>query len=259
LGGVAFLAGSALAGVGGAWASGVEPGDAVTPIGSTGGQINWTRGVVQGRGFAGPDLRAPSVTVGRIGAERAAREAASTSLCRALRAVPLEPGQNVGARQKGGPLGAKLDALCTTAARLADMKVFSDGAVEVLLEAPLSELWALAEAEGAASTTAPAATLLVSVPRGSKVAPGLQLRLVDEAGAALTAGRHDGVRYALTDAAAKRAVAGRSTAIRATKLSATGELVLRREEFTRAARDLGLPGAGGLRLVVIGDLDDKKR
>jgi hypothetical protein len=207
-------------------------------ISESSGRINWTQGTATGKGFAGPDLRAPSVTVSKLGAEKAAREAAATALCRLLRGALAEVASEDGLAPAAEP--PAVTEHCKARARAADLKVFSDGAVWIEAQARLEI--ALAAWQGHPAEPASAAargTLVITLPRSAAVVPRARVVLTGEDGQPLESPPGRIARYARTAAAARKLVSGTAHAVTALRLGPKGELVVTRAEHQKAFQALG--------------------
>lgn len=127
------------------------------------GQIDWDQRSLRAKGVGPPDLNAPSISVARLSAERAALAAAQRNLFDALSAAPLQSGGTAGALlQKDDTLRGKVQAKLRTARRL-KTHYFSDGGISLELQIPLDQLppeigAALKAPPQAAAPAVPAAT-----------------------------------------------------------------------------------------------------
>jgi hypothetical protein len=130
------------------------------------GRIDWDLHAIRATGVGPPDLNAPSISVARLSAERAAQAAAQRNLFEALSAAPLQNGGTAGALlQKDETLRAKVQVKLRTA-RAVKTHYFSDGGISLELQIPLDEL--PPEIGGAlkapSQTAAPPASPAQSVP-----------------------------------------------------------------------------------------------
>lgn len=104
------------------------------------GEIDWSRRVLVGHGQGAPDLSAPSVSVARLGAERAAKLDAYRNAIEALKGMELQSGGSVGTLlQNDAVLTGRVDG------KLKGVKpikthYYSDGGVSLDIEVPLDEL-----------------------------------------------------------------------------------------------------------------------
>jgi hypothetical protein len=107
---------------------------------STKGEIDWSRRVLVGHGQGAPDLSAPSVSVARLGAERAAKLDAYRNALESLKGMELQTGGSVGTLlQNDAVLTGRVDG------KLKGVKpikthYYSDGGVSLDIEVPLDEL-----------------------------------------------------------------------------------------------------------------------
>jgi hypothetical protein len=109
-------------------------------LGDAPGQIDWDQRSLRAKGVGPPDLNAPSISVARLSAERAALAAAQRNLFDALSAAPLQSGGTAGALlQKDDALRGKVQAKLRTARRL-KTHYFSDGGISLELQIPLDQL-----------------------------------------------------------------------------------------------------------------------
>src|SRR5881275_3071733 len=106
----------------------------------TKGEIDWNRRVLVGHGQGAPDLNAPSVTVARLGAERAAKVDAYRNALESLKGMQV---------QSGGSVASLLTADATLMGRVdgalkgvkpVKTHYFSDGGVSLDIEVPLDDL-----------------------------------------------------------------------------------------------------------------------
>ena len=74
---------------------------AAPTLAQTKGEIDWNRRVLVGHGQGAPDLNAPSVTVARLGAERAAKLDAYRNALESLKGMEVQSGGTVGAMLQG--------------------------------------------------------------------------------------------------------------------------------------------------------------
>lgn len=167
------------------------------------GEIDWQRRVIKARGQGAPDLNAPSISVARLGAERAAKADAMRNLLETLKGAQVTSGGSAGGLLQGE------DALrMRTEGTLRGFKVvqphyFSDGGmaldVEIEIDKLPPELGRLLRPQAAVATPgtppsgavapAPAGSATRQQPSGfildasgSKAAPARAPRVVDEAG-----------------------------------------------------------------------------
>lgn len=104
------------------------------------GRIDWDSRSIRATGVGPPDLNAPSISVARLSAERAAMAAAQRNLFDALSAAPLQSGGTAGALlQKDEALRAKVQAKLRSV-RPVKTHYFSDGGISLELQMPLDQL-----------------------------------------------------------------------------------------------------------------------
>jgi hypothetical protein len=104
------------------------------------GRIDWDARSIRATGVGPPDLNAPSISVARLSAERAAMAAAQRNLFEALSAAPLQSGGTAGALlQKDEALRAKVQAKLRSV-RPVKTHYFSDGGISLELQMPLDQL-----------------------------------------------------------------------------------------------------------------------
>ncbi|GAC1609240.1 MAG: hypothetical protein NVS4B10_24750 [Myxococcales bacterium] len=163
------------------------------------GEIDWQRRVIRAQGHGAPDLNAPSISVARLGAERAAKLSAVHNLFAVLQGAIAVPGANLAAT-----LRSDRGARTRTEGALRAFKVvaphyYSDGGIALDVEADLDklppEIGRLLQpppgAQPAGSRPAAATPVATASPQpgfivdasASKVALGHAPRVVDEAGA----------------------------------------------------------------------------
>ena len=174
----------------------------------TKGEIDWNRRVLVGHGQGAPDLNAPSVTVARLGAERAAKVDAYRNALESLKGLQLQSGGTVGSLlQDNQSLMARVDG---TLKGVKPIKThyFSDGGVSLDVEVPLDDLPAelsrdirvppgVAPLRGASSTAAQSP---------AQAAQGDELVQVAQGEAAVLDGDKPAARHKAIDDALRRAV-----------------------------------------------------
>ena len=111
------------------------------------GEIDWSRRVIKARGQGAPDLSAPTITVARLGAERAAKADALRNLLETLKGATLESGTSVGTLlQKDSALMVKVRGILRGyrvppgEPGKANPKYYSDGGVALEVELPIDTL-----------------------------------------------------------------------------------------------------------------------
>jgi hypothetical protein len=170
------------------------------------GEIDWPRRVIKARGQGAPDLNAPSISVARLGAERAAKADALRNLLETLKGAQLTSGGSAGGLLQGEDALRMRTEGTLRGFRVVQPHYFSDGGVALDVEVEIDklppELGRLLQppAAAAAPGTAPsgAAARSPSAPAsgtrqhpggfivdasGSQAAPARAPRIVDEAGA----------------------------------------------------------------------------
>src|SRR5947209_19780590 len=113
---------------------------AAPTLAQTKGEIDWNRRVLVGHGQGAPDLNAPSVTVARLGAERAAKLDAYRNALESLKGMEVQSGGTVGAMlQNDATLMSRVDG---TLKGVKPIKThyYSDGGVSLDIEVPIDEL-----------------------------------------------------------------------------------------------------------------------
>lgn len=174
--------------------------------------VNWQGQLVRATGAGAPDLKASNPAQARLGAERAALLDAMRNLLAQVQGIQIDATKKMGDAMADDKVKAKVEGVLRTY-RVVGKRYFSDGGVEVDIEAPLAlltevfdpdptpqQLVAQAPAKPpepakdpkdpktAAVTPPPAAdkaTGLVIDARGLKVTPALAPRLLDGAGKAV--------------------------------------------------------------------------
>jgi hypothetical protein len=158
------------------------------------GKINWTKQYVYATGSGAPDLKAPNVTVARLGAERVARADAYRNLLEAIKGVSV-----TGSTTLKNSMEESMDVKTSVEGVIKGMEIvttkyYSDGGVDVVVRVPLSALSDKVSSSGAVDkeiatkesvkaatpvvTDTPAAkgdkkTVLVFDLRGAKFTPAL--------------------------------------------------------------------------------------
>ncbi len=108
----------------------------VEPIGH--GEINWTLKQIRARGSGAPNLDAQNVAVVRLGAERAAKMDALRNILEVIKGVKISGDTSFGDQMlKSDLIRAKVEGM-VKGAKVVNTKYFSDGAVDITVEMPLS-------------------------------------------------------------------------------------------------------------------------
>lgn len=159
-------------------------GSVLVPI-EHGGAIDWTRGVIKAVGAAPGDIRSPSPSLARVGAERRARAQAQERLLAAARALRMED-RLVGAWADAD--AAVAGRLAAAVARVLDLAVDygSDGSVVLTAGLPLEAVRLAVRGAGVEDVTlgarargsASRPTSLIIDARGVLDAPVLGARVV---------------------------------------------------------------------------------
>jgi hypothetical protein len=104
------------------------------------GEIDWSRRVVKARGQGAPDLSAPSISVARLGAERAAKADALRNLLETLHGVEVASGEKLGTLlQNDQALKSRVDGL-VRGFKVVAPHYFSDGGVALDVEFEIDKL-----------------------------------------------------------------------------------------------------------------------
>jgi hypothetical protein len=118
------------------------------------GEIDWTRRVIKARGQGAPDLNAPSISVARLGAERAAKADAFRNLLETLKGATVSQGDSIGTlMQNDSTLKTKVEGTIR-GFKVVAPHYYSDGGVSLDVELDLDKL----PAELAALLKPPAGT-----------------------------------------------------------------------------------------------------
>jgi len=111
------------------------------------GEIDWARRVIKTRGQGAPDLNAPSISVARLGAERAAKADALRNLLELLKGATVSSGDSVGTLlQKDNALRMKVEGtlrgfrIVPAAPGKPNPHYYSDGGVAIDVELPIDSL-----------------------------------------------------------------------------------------------------------------------
>jgi hypothetical protein len=170
---------------------------------------DWSGQVLKATGMGAPNLKAASPAAARLGAEKAAQLDALRNILAQVKGLKVTATQSVGDRMGNSPdISAAVDGTVRGFV-VKDKRYFDDGAVEVDVEVPLaSVLVGLGDAGGTKAASLPVQgaathTGLVVDASGLKVAPALEPRVLDEAGAEVY-----GVAEVSADWAKKQGVAG---------------------------------------------------
>ena len=104
------------------------------------GVIDWSRRVLVAHGQGPPDLRAPSIAVARLGAERVARLDAYRNALEALKEMELQSGGKVGTLLRNDAvLAAELDRKLK-GVKPVTTRYYSDGGMSLDIELALDDL-----------------------------------------------------------------------------------------------------------------------
>ena len=241
---VTILAITGLAAV--AWASDA---DVVQSVGH--GQVHWGESTVTATGSGAPSLKAANVAVARLGAERAAKMDAFRNILEAVKGVRLSSGQSVSAMMDTSPqVKSRVEGVLRSF-KVVDTRYYSDGGVDVVVQAPLTGVILDALLPGAGSKEEKGAGVvsehsgLVINARGLALTPAISPRLVDEEGNVLYSAsfvnrdaalqRGIATYHKSVDAATKsKRVATKPVLVKALKLAAPGS-----SDLVIAAADLG--------------------
>jgi hypothetical protein len=111
------------------------------------GEIDWARRVIKARGQGAPDLSSPSISVARLGAERAAKADAMRNLLETLKGASVESGARVGTLlQNDYALMTKVQGVLRgfrvvpAAPGKPNPHYYSDGGVAIDVELPIDSL-----------------------------------------------------------------------------------------------------------------------
>jgi hypothetical protein len=111
------------------------------------GEIDWARRVIKARGQGAPDLTAPSISVARLGAERAAKADAMRNLLETLKGATVENGGQVGTLLQGdNAMLVKVQGalrgfrVVPAAPGKPNPHYYSDGGVAIDVELPIDSL-----------------------------------------------------------------------------------------------------------------------
>lgn len=104
------------------------------------GSLDWQRRVIRARGQGAPDLNAPSISVARLGAERAAKLSAFHNLLETLKGAAAVPGANVAAALRTDRAARAKTEAALRAFKVVAPHYFSDGGVALDVEAALDKL-----------------------------------------------------------------------------------------------------------------------
>jgi hypothetical protein len=158
--------------------------------GTGAGGPDWQNEVITATGAGAPDLHAPSPAAARLGAEHAAQLDALRNILTKVKGVQVAGGQSVGDKMSSDPsLSGQVEGSVKNF-KVTAKRYFNDGGVEVDVEVRMADVL---------SMLVPASTAVASVPstgtatnsglvvdaKALKVQPGLEPRIVDEAGKAV--------------------------------------------------------------------------
>ena len=151
------------------------------------GQVNWSKHVIRATGSGAPNPSAPNVAVARLGAERAAKADALRNLLETVKGVRIDSETTVvNAMTQSDVIHSRVQGFIR-GARVVDKRYFSDGAVEVDIEMPLTGEFAnsLLPATGGLSVPSmgnPVYTGLIIDTKGLELRPAMSPKVLDEDG-----------------------------------------------------------------------------
>lgn len=157
----------------------------IEPIGH--GEVNWTSKQIRARGSGAPNLDAQNVAVVRLGAERAAKMDALRNILEVIKGIRITSDTTFGDQMlKSDLIRAKVEGM-VKGARVQNTKYFSDGAVDIIVEMPISgtlsnlALPPTGEHEANGGGKSVGSGLIVDA-RGTGFVASLSPRVTDEAG-----------------------------------------------------------------------------
>ena len=104
------------------------------------GEIDWSRRVIKAKGQGAPDLNAPSISVARLGAERAAKADAMRNLLETLKGAAVTSGDSLGTlMQNDATLKTKVEGVIR-GFKVVAPHYFNDGGVALDVEVELDKL-----------------------------------------------------------------------------------------------------------------------
>lgn len=154
------------------------------------GEVNWSANVIRSVGSGAPSPDAPNVAVARLGAERAAKLDAMRNLLETVKGVRIDSQTTVvNFTTQSDVINSRVEGT-VKGARVVKTKYLSDGAVEVIIEVPITGGLAdtvygnLADLGSAAVPKAgsPVYTGLIIDARGTGARPAMSPKVVDEDG-----------------------------------------------------------------------------
>ena len=154
------------------------------------GEVNWSANVIRSVGSGAPSPDAPNVAVARLGAERAAKLDAMRNLLETVKGVRIDSQTSVvNFTTQSDVINSRVEGT-VKGARVVKTKYLSDGAVEVIIEVPITGGLAdtvygnLADLGSAAVPKAgsPVYTGLIIDARGTGARPAMSPKVVDEDG-----------------------------------------------------------------------------
>lgn len=104
------------------------------------GEIDWQRRVIKARGQGAPDLNAPSISVARLGAERAAKADALRNLLETLKGSQVTSGGSAGGLLQGEDALRMRTEGTLRGFRVVQPHYFSDGGVALDVEVEIDKL-----------------------------------------------------------------------------------------------------------------------
>jgi len=226
------------------------------------GQINWTAKTITATGTGAPDLKAPNAAVARIGAERVARMDALRNVLEAVKGAKISGTTKAeGLIAESPQLNAKVQGVVRNF-KVLDIKYYSDGGVDIIVEVPLSGVTEALVTDAGASPhkgkkPGDGTTGVIINAKGLAVAPGLAPRIYNEGGDELygaqvvnkNAIRQYGVAgytRSLDKAMKDTRVSGKPLVIKALRVPAKGsaDVVVAKNDAAKLASLTGLLGQG---------------
>ena len=154
------------------------------------GEVNWSANIIRAVGSGAPSPDAPNVAVARLGAERAAKLDAMRNLLETVKGVRVDSQTTVvNFTTQSDVINSRIEGF-VKGARVVKTKYLSDGAVEVVIEVPITG--GLADtvygnipnlgSVAVPKVGSPVFTGLIIDARGTGAKPAMSPKIVDEDG-----------------------------------------------------------------------------
>lgn len=153
------------------------------------GEVNWSTKTVTATGSGAANLKAASVAVARLGAERAAKMDAMRNIVETIQGIKVSGKRSAGDIMSNGEIKSRVQGF-VQGCKTADTRYYSDGSVDVVLQCPIDDNLTSALFQGLPNqkprklptSGSGAYSGLVINAKNLGVVPSMAPRVVDESG-----------------------------------------------------------------------------